>query len=143
VRAWPTATWGAAHVHGAGVARVRSACAAHGYAGRGPARPRSAQHTMAHGGAARGGGATLSYGGDLTGGRETTEKAWRGSPVRGRRRGMTRRRRRRRDVVSLDISVGGFGHGGDGSDWVTAASDSDGRDGGARGEAGRAAVGWR
>jgi hypothetical protein len=52
----------------------------------------------------------------------------------------------------VDVSVGGFGHGGDGSDRATTASDSGGLDaarsgrwherrGGARGEAGRAAVG--
>jgi hypothetical protein len=92
---------------------------------------------MTHDDAARDGGAMLSYGGDLTSARETTGKAWQGSPARGRRRGTTRRRRWRRDAVSVDVG----GHGGDGSDRATAASDSGGRDGGARGEAGRAAVG--
>jgi hypothetical protein len=88
----------------------------------------------------------------LTGARETDGKAWQGSPARERRRNTTRRRRWRRDEASVD--VGGFGHGGDGSDRVTMASDSGGRDamrsgwrrerrGGARGEAGRAAIGWR
>jgi hypothetical protein len=42
-RARPTATRGATRVHGAGAARVRIACAAHGYEGRGPARPRPAE----------------------------------------------------------------------------------------------------
>jgi hypothetical protein len=70
----------------------------------------------------------LSYGGDLTGAWETAGKAWRGSPARGRRRDMTQRGRRRRDAASVDVGVGGFGHGGDGSDRATVASDSGGRD---------------
>jgi hypothetical protein len=88
----------------------------------------SSASAMAHGGAARGGLTTLSYGGDLTGARETAGKAWRGSPACGRRCGMTQYRRRRRDAVSVDVGVGGFGHDGDGSDLATTASDRGSRD---------------
>jgi hypothetical protein len=73
-------------------------------------------------------GATLSYGGNLTSAQEMAGKAWWGSLARGRRRDTTRRRRRRRDAASVDVGVGGFGHGGDGSDRATAASDSGGWD---------------
>jgi hypothetical protein len=91
------ATRGAARVHGAGMARVR------GPRLRG-APPSSASAGVARGASARDGAQrrsarrwcdTLSYGGDLTGARETAGKAWWGSPARGRRRDMTRRRRRR------------------------------------------------
>jgi hypothetical protein len=126
------------------VAHVHSAYVAHGHAGCGPcsrrwrgpcaqrvrgprlrgARPSSAsadaEGTTTHGDAARDGGATLSYGGDLTSAWETTGKAWQGSPARGRRRGTTRRRRWRRDAVSVDVG----GHGGDGSDRATAAREA-------------------
>jgi hypothetical protein len=94
-----------ARVHGAGAARA-----------------------TVNGGAARGSGATLSYGSDLTGARETARKAWRGSPARGRWCGTTRRSRRRRDVASVDIGIGGIGHGGDGSDRAMVTLDSSGRD---------------
>jgi hypothetical protein len=94
---------------------------------RGP-RLHGAWPSSASTGAAHGGGAMLSYGGDLTGARETAGKAWWGSPARGRRRGTTRCRRRRRDAVSVDVGVGDFGHGDDGSDRATVASDSGGRD---------------
>jgi hypothetical protein len=98
---------------------------------RGP-RLRGAWPSSASAGAARGGGVMLSYCGDLTGARETAGKAWWGSPARGRRRGTTRCRRWRRDAVSVDVGVGDFGHGGDGSDRAMAASDSGGRDGEAK-----------
>jgi hypothetical protein len=70
----------------------------------------------------------LSYGGDLTGARETTGR--RGGAHRSVVGGAARLGVDGGvgDTTRVDIGVGGFGHGGDGSNRVTAASDSGGRD---------------